>query len=277
VRRWTPSVHIRVGTWNLWWRFGEWDRRCGAIARVLKAVNADVLGLQEVWSTDRENQAELLASQLDMHVAWAPSPHPDQWQQRIGDRSVGVGTAILSRWPLIDSGVRPLPDADMLALHAVADTPAGGLPVFTVHLDASPGASSLRCRQAAVLATLVAETGQEDLPAVVVGDFNAEPDSDEVRLFEGHKTAPAVPGQVFVDAWRFAEAGSPQATWDRRNPHVAALGFPDSRIDYVFVGSPVKGRGRVLGARRFATAPVDGVWPSDHFGVLAHIAAAAPA
>jgi endonuclease/exonuclease/phosphatase family metal-dependent hydrolase len=264
--------HIRVGTWNLWWRFGDWDRRRRAIARVLELVDADVLGLQEVWSTERENQAEALAAHLGLHFVWAPSPRPERWRGRIGDGSVDVGTAILSRWPLVDHGVRALPAADIPALHAVIDTPTGALPIFTVHLDSAPGASSLRCRQVAALAAFVAEKGEGDLPTVITGDFNAEPDSDEIRLLEGHKTAPAVPGQVFVDAWRFAEVGSPEATWDTRNPHAAALGFPDSRIDYVFVGMPVSGRGRVLGVRRFGAAPVEGVWPSDHFGVLAHIA-----
>jgi endonuclease/exonuclease/phosphatase family metal-dependent hydrolase len=273
----TPrSLTIRVGTWNLWWRFGEWDRRRGTIERVLELVDADVLGLQEVWSTARENQAEALAARLGMHFMWAPSPRPERWQQRIGDASVGVGTAILSRWPLVDQGVRALPDAEMMALYAVVDTPAGGLPVFTVHLDSAPGASSVRCRQVAAVAALVAEKGEGQLPAVITGDFNAEPDSDEIRLLEGHRTAPAVPGQVFVDAWRFADAAAAGATWDRRNPHVAALGFPDSRIDYVFVGMPVAGRGCVLGARRFGTAPLDGIWASDHCGVLAHIATGTP-
>jgi endonuclease/exonuclease/phosphatase family metal-dependent hydrolase len=266
------SPHIRIGTWNVWWRFGEWDSRRRAIARVLELVDADVLCLQEVWLTERENQAEALAAHLDMHFGWAASPRPERWQRRIGDRSIGVGTAILSRWPLVDQGVRALPGADIPALHAMLHTPTGLLPVFTVHLDSAPSASSLRCRQVAALAALVAEKGRGNLPAVVTGDFNAEPDSDEIRLLEGHKTAPAVPGQVLVDAWRFADAGSPEATWDTRNPHAAPLGFPDSRIDYVFVGMPVSGRGRVLGARRFGAAPVDGVWPSDHFGVLAHIA-----
>jgi endonuclease/exonuclease/phosphatase family metal-dependent hydrolase len=160
----------------------------------------------------------------------------------------------------------------MLALYALLYTPTGALPVFTVHLDSGLGASSLRCRQVAAIAAFVAEKRGAELPAVITGDFNAEPDSDEIRLLEGHKTAPAVPGQVFVDAWRFADAGSPEATWDRRNPHAAAWGVPSSRIDYVFVGMPVSGRGCVLGARRFG-APIDGVWASDHFGVLAHIAA----
>ena len=268
------GAHIRVGTWNLWWRFGAWDRRRRAIARVLGFVDADVVGLQEVWSTQRENQAEELAARLGMRFfVWAPSPRPEPWQRRIDDPSVSVGTAIQSRWPVVEHGVRELPEGDMLALYALVRTPAGELPFFTVHLESAPGASSVRCRQVAAIAALVAEKGGADLPAVITGDFNAEPDSDEIRLLEGHKTAPAVPGQVFVDAWRFADAGAPGATWDSSNPHAAALGFPSSRIDYVFLGMAVRGRGRVIGVRRFGVVPVDGVWASDHFGVLAHLAA----
>lgn len=268
------SAHIRVGTWNLWWRFGPWDRRRHAIARVLEAVQADVLGLQEVWSTDMENQAESLGAELGMHVVWAPARRPNRWQQRLGDATVDVGSAVLSRWPVIDHGVHALPDAEMMALYAVVDAPSGRLPVFTIQLESAPGASAVRCRQVVALAELVARKGEGDLPPVITGDFNAEPDSDEIRLVEGHKTAPAVPGQVFVDAWRFAEPHYAGATWDRGNPYVAASGFPDSRIDYVFVGMPAPGgAGRILGVERFAAAPVDGVWASDHFGVLAYIAA----
>src|SRR5919112_1891914 len=106
--------HIRVGTWNLWWRFGAWDRRRRTIARVLALVDAEALGAQR-----------------GMHFVWAPSPRPERWQERIGDGSVAGGTAILSRWPLVDHGIRALPGADMPALHALVDTPTGGLPVLT--------------------------------------------------------------------------------------------------------------------------------------------------
>jgi len=35
VHRW-PSM--RVMTWNLWWRFGEWERRLGAIRTVVEGA-----------------------------------------------------------------------------------------------------------------------------------------------------------------------------------------------------------------------------------------------
>jgi endonuclease/exonuclease/phosphatase family metal-dependent hydrolase len=66
---------------------------------------------------------------------------------------------------------------------------------------------------------------------ILTGDLNAEPDSDEVRLLSGHKTAPAVPGQVFVDAWLYADPSARGCTWDRTNPAVDATGEPNARID----------------------------------------------
>jgi hypothetical protein len=42
--------------------------------------------------------------------------------------------------------------------------------------------------------------------------------------------------------------------------------LPDSRIDYVLAGLPRHGRGKVRSA-----ALADGVWPSDHFAVIADL------
>jgi endonuclease/exonuclease/phosphatase family metal-dependent hydrolase len=107
---------------------------------------------------------------------------------------------------------------------------------------------------------------------VVTGDLNAEPDADEIRLLGGHKTAPVVPGLVLVDAWSYADPLASGWTWDRRNPYVAATGEPSARIDYVLVGLPTaSGAGRVQSVRLIGDRPVDGVWPSDHAGVLAEL------
>ncbi len=58
----------RVVTWNLWWRFGDWQRRFEVIAAELAAVAPDVVGLQEVWArgsgADSVNAAGLLARRL---------------------------------------------------------------------------------------------------------------------------------------------------------------------------------------------------------------------
>lgn len=67
-----------------------------------------------------------------------------------------------------------------------------------------------------------------------------------------------------MDAWEYAEPTEPAATWDRANPHVAATFTPSSRVDYIHVG-------HVSAVRRVGAEPVDGVWPSDHAGVVAEL------
>ena len=266
----------RVVTWNLWWRFGDWQRRFEAIAAVLRDVSPDVVGLQEVWArgsgSDAVNAAGLLARRLGMHWAWVPSPHPKRWQRKIGDSSIAFGNAVLSRWPVAGVAHADLPAPRSGArdgrrvLLAALDTPAGRLPFFTTQLSAFPGRSGLRCAQVRRIASFVASHSPDDgLPPVVTGDLNAVPESDEVRLLEGFLTEPAEPDLLLVDAWRYASPDDRGITWSRSNPHVAATGEPDSRIDYVLVG---RGSARVTAARVVADRPCDGVWASDHAAVV---------
>ncbi len=271
---------VRVVTWNLWWRYGPWEARQKAILAVLRELRPDVVGLQEVWDaggsggSGRENLAEWLAGELGLHWTWGASHDPGFWQRRLGDPTVGIGNAVLSRWPIAEQAVLPLPPGDgdggRLALYAGLDAPGHRVPFFTVHLSSATDASAVRCQQVTALAEFVAaHRGDGPFPPVVTGDFNAWPDSDEVRLFGGYRTAPPVPGQVLIDAWDFAELGAPSATWDLANPYVAGTFGPNVRIDYVFVEPTGKGGlGHVRGVRRAGDGPVDGVWPTDHAAVV---------
>ena len=46
----------------------------------------------------------------------------------------------------------------------------------------------------------------------------------------------------------------------------------DRRIDYVFTGwRKAGGAGHPVGCRLAGNEPVDGVWPSDHFAVVAEL------
>ncbi|MFJ6086297.1 endonuclease/exonuclease/phosphatase family protein [Streptomyces sp. NPDC092369] len=270
---------MRVMTWNLWWRFGPWAERQKAILAVLRETDADVVGLQEVWAADGENLAEWLAGELGLHWTWAPSPASDRWQRRIGRPGVEVGNAVLSRWPVVEQDVLRLPapeeaDDGRLALYARVAAPGHPLPFFTVHLTSQLHLSAVRCEQVAALAGFVAaHRSGTDFPPVVTGDFNAWPDSDEIRLFCGTRTAPVVPGQVFFDAWSYADPAAPATTWDTANPYVHPGLGPSTRVDYVHVGGPAGpgGIGTVRGVRRTGHGPVDGVWPSDHAAVVADL------
>ncbi|ASR39039.1 endonuclease [Prauserella marina] len=269
---------MRVLTWNLWWRFGPWERRREAIAAVLRDLRPDVAGLQEVWAADGDNLARWLANELGMHWTFAQVGDPRPWQRRIGDPAIGVGNAVLSRWPITARQVAELPgvhgeDRGRIALHARIAAPGHDLPFFTTHLAAAADASAVRCEQVKALATFVAaHRDGTSFPPVITGDFNARPDSDEIQLFGGYKTAPAVAGQVLLDAWEHASPTQPSATWDTANPFVAVYFGPSARVDYIHVGPPGPGGlGDVTSVRRAGDAAHGGVWPSDHAAVVADL------
>jgi endonuclease/exonuclease/phosphatase family metal-dependent hydrolase len=273
-------LRMRVVTWNLWWRFGPWEARQKAILSVLRELAPDVVGLQEVWAAGGENLAEWLAEELGMHWTWAASPAPERWQRRIGDATVDIGNAVLSRWPVVAQDVLRLPaptdvDDGRLALYARLAAPGHQVPFFTAHLASPLHASAVRREQVTALAEFVAaHRDGTGFPPVVTGDFNAWPDSDEIRLFGGYRTAPVVPGQVFFDAWEYADPAAPSATWDTANPYVHPGLSPSVRLDYIHVGGPAGpgGVGTVRGVHRAGHGPVNGVWPSDHAAVVADLA-----
>ena len=259
-------------SWNLWWRHGPWEERRQAIAATLAGVQPDLCGFQEVWGGPAENLAVDLAGRLGMHWCWVEAGKV----RDPGGTGLFIGNAILSRWPITTQEAGALPvsvsDEARVAVHARIDAPGGTLPLFTTHLTYGPGRSALRAAQVRALARFVEEhSGGCAYPPVVTGDLNAEPGSDEMRLLGGLLAEPAVPGLVLLDAWRYADPVDPGFTWDLRNGYQGDSRIPDSRIDYILVGLPRQGRGRVESVRLAGTGPVDGVWPSDHFAVVADL------
>ncbi|MFC4061040.1 endonuclease/exonuclease/phosphatase family protein [Planomonospora corallina] len=266
-------------TWNVWWRFGPWRERREAILSVLRDLRPDLVGLQEVWGRGEDNLAGWLAGELGMHWTWAPSDTPGRWHRRLGDSAFDVGDAVLSRWPVAEHATLRLPaaggaDDGHTVLYARVEAPGQPVPLFTTHLNSAPHESAVRCAQVGALAGFVAShRAGTPFPPVLTGDCNAVPDSDEMRLLGGHRTAPPVPGQVLLDAWLYADPAAPSSTWDPANPYVARTFEPAARIDYVHVGAPgPDGLGRVLRVFRAGDAPVEGVWPSDHAAVVADLA-----
>ena len=62
-------TRVRIATWNLWGRYGPWEARMPVIIENLRAINADIIALQEVWEDDITNQADEIADCARMHRA----------------------------------------------------------------------------------------------------------------------------------------------------------------------------------------------------------------
>lgn len=275
---------MRAATWNVQGRAGAWQERQSAIVRVLDELAPDVVTLQESWvEPDGRTQASVLAAELGMQSVSAAAlagfdryPAAPYW----------VVNAVLSRWPVALEAAVPLHDehGEPTWRHALVtrvlrpDAEGGSFVVVGTHLEHGLDRSATRRAQLTHLVTTVVDvlgdrpTRAADLPAVLAGDLNAVPWSDEVRSLTG-ASVPLVEGCVFVDAWEAAGNTDRGATWSSANPRVPKRAvYPDRRLDYVLVSWPRRqGAGHVAACYLVGTEPVAGVWPSDHFCVVADL------
>ena len=278
---------LRVATLNIWGRSGNWPARREVLCQQLGELDVDVLGLQEVENlVERDgtaaNQAEELARTLGFHAAYGISfsrPHP-------GGGTRHFGNAVLSRFPISRSECRPLPEAERdeprSVLFAVVEAPFGQVPIVATHLAWRLDNSTGRVRQVVELAQVCealwperSEHDEDDpsyFPVVVLADLNAEPGSDEVRYLTG-LTSLGARGVRYADVWRYGGAG-PGHTYDPLNHYAAEAHEHARRIDYVLVRGPGDGGTGLPHAPRLAfTQQLDGVYASDHFGVVVDLAA----
>ena len=177
----------------------------------------------------------------------------------------------------------PLPGQDRSdqarsLLCARVAAPFGPVHFFVTHLNWPLNEGSIRLEQVGALVEAIdrrAPNEKGHFPPILVGDLNAEPESDEIRFLNGLAT---VDGRstYFADAWRYAGEG-PGFTFDPRNDYAATCNEPPRRIDYIFVGSPgLVGLGKPISARLAFDQPVEGVFPSDHFGIVADLRTGEP-
>jgi endonuclease/exonuclease/phosphatase family metal-dependent hydrolase len=261
---------FRAATLNIWSRFGPWEDRLLSIREGLRTLKPDAIGLQEVLRFDGFDQATLVSQGLGYESAWGKA------SENFG---FPIGNAILSRWPILRTEVIPLPnggtDEDRSLLFAELDAPFGKAPFFCTHLNWKLSDGHVRVLQVKAIAEAVARLAPvgATFPPVLVGDFNAEPDSDEIRYLRG-LTGLGGRYVYFADAFHVAGDGSAGITFSKKNPYAEPMREPERRIDYVFVRGPDDvQRGEPANARVCFDEPYAGVFPSDHFGVIATITA----
>lgn len=245
------------------------DDRLAIVARELRALDPDIVGLQESSITRRRHVTARLAAELDLHWAHASATRRISGIGLLDTLVVWAmnfeeGPAILSRWPIVDTEIIDLPRClrfydPRVVLRAAVETPLGRLQVFSTHLahDAC---------QAKRLGEIVrARAGP--LPALLLGDFNAHESTDWLRAL--------VRDAGLVDAYRAANpGGSGPTVWQRPDAHDPTV---TRRVDFIFVVPGTAAPARVRSSHVILSTPgrlANGaaLWPSDHYGVVADIA-----
>lgn len=278
---------LRIATLNVWNKSGPWSERLPLIQRELRRLEPSIVGLQEVlrfapngledFVPDPETcQASEIAAGFEYRVAYAAATDYAQ--------GLKFGNAVLSRFPILDQATFALPGREIgesrALLYTLLDTEFGRLPVFVTHLAWRLHHGSLRLSQTRAVVEHVfrlAPIKGDLLPPVLMGDFNADPDSDEMRYLRG---LAAVDGRTvyFADAWLYGGDGSFGATFDRRNDHARVAHEPPRRIDYIYVRGPdslLRGEPIKTQVAFDAPGPNATIWPSDHFGVVSDVVFAA--
>jgi endonuclease/exonuclease/phosphatase family metal-dependent hydrolase len=184
---------VRILAWNLAKMFihrgglsfqsvADTRARLARIAAVIRDEHPDLVFLQEVvynCAPCPVNQVEELAAATGMH-AWAFGENYDVGLPLL---RISGGNAILSRWPLHAianedlPGRRPFWIATNNRRFLLCSFPVSGKPVLAgaVHADSYSLESGAR-HIAAMLRTIGGR------PAVLAGDFNAEPKDESMRL-----------------------------------------------------------------------------------------------
>ncbi|MBQ0990951.1 endonuclease/exonuclease/phosphatase family protein [Micromonospora sp. PSH03] len=263
---------LRVLTLNLLApEFADWERRRAVLKPGLARLRPDVVALQEtVWGNGYDQATDLLG----------PNHHVIRHSGRSAD---GVGAALVSRWPVgtvreLDLHVTErvdIPWSAVVVAEIEVPPPVGTVLVAHHKPTYQFGYAHERELQAARSATFV-ETllAGRDLPVVLVGDFDDDVDSASVRFWRGKQSLHGC-SVAYQDAWPTVHPDDPGHTFTPHNPLVRAGTMPletGRRIDYVMVRCGPHGPNLAVAyCQRVFDEPVDGVWASDHFGVLADL------
>lgn len=143
---------------------------------VLKKIDADIVALQEVDNkcerSKKVNQAAEIAKVLKMHHAFGKAMNYQGGE---------YGLAVLSKYPILEKKLHRLPSVGepRVAMEIIVEPMKGHKMSFiSLHFDFS----SEKNRQPQIQALFKALENTKH-PVVLIGDFNARPGSESIKLF----------------------------------------------------------------------------------------------
>jgi endonuclease/exonuclease/phosphatase family metal-dependent hydrolase len=245
-------MRFRVATLNLEQDHKRWDARRPLILAEIGRLKPDIQAFNEICVP--------LQSARGLRASAAEATGIDYalvQQTKTNSLSEVEGEALLTRFPLIETGNLDYQGRDMVALVArlrVGETP---IDVYVTHLYKSRGDDSLCLYQVQQLLTWI--DSRERMPAIVCGDFNAVLTTPSAALM----------ASLFRPTQTAATAFTPLADGDGAVTHPY---WPrmDRCIDYVWVSEAI---GIAASGVCFNKPSPDdpSLWPSDHVGVWADL------
>lgn len=242
---------MKVLTLNTWQKCGPWLKRWEVLFEGIAQYQPDVIAFQELFdSAWRETVAERAG------YPYRADPAP-----------TSSGLVLLSRLPILASDLHklstrsPLEDYHRYLLWAEIALGERTINFFNAHLSWHPQDQATRKAQVRELWQQMSEKTGAD--KVLMGDMNATPDSNEIRLLLTESN--------LLDTFAAKNPTDSGITWDTENrftsqqkPHTL-----DRRIDYIFASGEDLIKSLSSCRVVFDRPDTHGVFSSDHYGVLA--------
>ena len=246
-------MRFRVATLNLEQDHKRWEKRRDLVIEQLCAIKPDVLALNEVcmplrtahWIRDAAKERFGLEYNLVQ-------------QTRVNGLSVVEGEALLTRFPVIETGNLDYRARDIVALLTRLVVGGSAVDVYVTHQVGSVFNDSLRLYQAQQLLAWI-DSRAHTAARIVCGDFNATLDMPSAALMASRFR----PTQTAPTAFTPLAGANGEVT----HPDWARM---DRCIDYIWISEAL----RVVESRVCFNQPSPSdatLWPSDHAGVWADL------
>lgn len=246
-------MRLRLATFNIRNVTDRYDEREPLLGAAFAAIDADIIGLQEVMFRP-PRQDDFLSSQLaERHYRSFTSRH-EKYPDFGNAILCGAGDVLAHEELRLSHG---------RSAHRVLVALPGQFTLWfaNTHLHHKPEEPQVRVEQAEALVRWLGEAPEADL-VVVAGDFNTPPHEPAYRVMRdaGYRSA-------FFEA----NGAEPAVTWPSgiQAPTMDTEGDPNC-LDYVWL----RGRGRAAAAWLAANAHAESdqtLYPSDHFAVVAEV------
>ena len=247
-------ARFRVVTLNLEQDHKRWPARRPLIEAELAQRAPDLVALNEVSIPERSAHALCRALSERTGVAY----HLVQ-QTRVNGLATVEGEALLTRFPIVETGNLDYQARDMVALVARVVIEGAPVDVCVTHLYMSRGDDALRLHQVQrLLAWLDARDGAA--ATIVCGDFNATVDKPSAALMAS-RFRPSQSAPTAFTPLAGADGQVSHPYWPRM----------DRAIDYIWTAPPLTVVASGVAFDR--PSPDDPtLYPSDHAGVWADLA-----
>ena len=264
---------FRIASYNLHCLIDRPEDRLREISAVIAAEKLDFVSLQEVCRPQgtaipdaAARLVALLAQRGESYHSFFSTTHTAQH----GGQSFDEGIGFLSRikpleeeaWLIPPNRQPPAGVFPRKLAWARIPSPIGILSLLSTHLEFRREQASWRLEQTKAIKEAMREPRYEANAFLLGGDFNDEPSSQTYTTMTQANQPPLTP--AWQDLLLGFDAGP---TFHVQNPTL--------RIDYLFMTQPTPPPIplRVKTAKRFLTQPVQGLYLSDHLGVLAEMEA----